>query len=222
MPLLTITTICLILFNLIMWIIFALKFKRIFSIDDVRNEIRELTNSMYKACGKNLDIVEDKIRQLKSVTAEAERKIALYKEQLSAAKGIAFQNVIDAENQKFRDKNARSARKSLKTEDYSEFFQDELFSSEPDTDIDVPVSYVAGSYKRNAVQKKAVERREETLVKKIPVIPTQFYLSENPIKIKKSFREQVAELHSKGFTDEEIATELKRSVQEVKFSLEVT
>ncbi|MBO4404812.1 MAG: hypothetical protein J5780_05720, partial [Treponema sp.] len=89
-------------------------------------------------------------------------------------------------------------------------------------DVDVPVSYVAGSYKRNAVQKKAVERREETLVKKIPVIPTQFYLSENPIKIKKSFRQQVAELHGKGFTDEEIATELKRSVQEVKFSLEVT
>ncbi|MBP5251727.1 MAG: hypothetical protein J6Z17_04860 [Treponema sp.] len=222
MALLTITTICLVLFNLIMWIIFALKFRRIFSTDDAKKEIDDLKKSMYKACGRNLDLVEDKIKQLKSVTAEAERKIAMYREQLSAAKGMAFQNVIDAETRKYREKSSRSQRKVLQDDDNTELFQDELFSSEADTDVDVPVSYIAGRYKRNASPKKAPERKDETLVKKIPVIPTQFYLSENPIQVKKSFKQQVAELHGKGFTDEEIATELGRSVQEVKFTLALT
>ncbi|MBO4404112.1 MAG: hypothetical protein J5780_02130, partial [Treponema sp.] len=79
---LAITGVFVIIFNLVMWIVFAVKFKKIFSTEDtiteVRNNINELEKSLYQNFTRVIDIADDKIKKLKSVSAEAERRIQEY------------------------------------------------------------------------------------------------------------------------------------------------
>src|SRR5574344_3171092 len=73
------TFICIL--NVIMWIIFANKFKKLFSTDDIIAKTREELNHMIidvnRNADRNITLIEEKIKELKSVTAEAERRLAL-------------------------------------------------------------------------------------------------------------------------------------------------
>lgn len=201
-----------------MWIIFAFKFRKIFSADEVQVKMEDLKKSLYKTCSRYIDIVEDKIKELKSVTAETDRKIEAYRAELSRTVNTSFQKTIETVNAKGKGRNkvqplpespapekgkASRGNASLLSRYEKNRKQGDLFSSAPEPAI------------------KAEEENGQTVVT-VPIVQPEFFAAENQIKDKKSFSQQVKELHLKGYTEEEIASELKRSIQEVKFSLEIS
>src|SRR5574344_1219368 len=96
------TFICIL--NVIMWIIFANKFKKLFSTDDIiqntRNELNKMLADVNRNADRNITLIDEKIKELKSVTAEADRHLKIAKLELEK-NFIAedFQSKINATKQ---------------------------------------------------------------------------------------------------------------------------
>lgn len=71
--------------NIILWLIFLLKFKKLFSTDDIISKTRDELNSLIKDINNNtqrdITLVDDRIKQLKAVVAEADRRLNAVREQ---------------------------------------------------------------------------------------------------------------------------------------------
>src|SRR5574344_1138812 len=199
------TLLCLL--NIILWIVFAAKFKKIFSTDDIiektRDELNHMIADVNRNADRNITLIDAKIKELKSVTAEAERRLALERseqEKHEKAKALAMEAIPHVVEQ---SKAARQSRKVVPAvEAYTnEQAQGDLFSS---------------SEKKQA----AAGGKSGDFIQKIPIVVPQVYLSDNPVTPKKNFNTIVKEKYDQGESVEDIAAELGRSTQEVQFSLE--
>lgn len=196
-----VTAIILCFINILLWIIFAIRFKKIFTTDEIIEKTREELNQMLadvnRNAERNITLIEDKIRELKSVAAEADRRLSVYKTELEKEdRSKALETKIES------NVHAKTTKASVSTaaEKYlREQVQGDLFVSEPPK-------------KRETATVQGVHP--------IPIISPQVYLSDNPIEPKKDFNTQVKEKYEKGESVEDIAAELGRSTQEVKFALE--
>ncbi len=70
-------------FNVVMWLVQIVRFKNIFSTDKIMEETRDQLNSMLmdinRNAERNITLIDDKIRQLKEISEEADRHIQLLK-----------------------------------------------------------------------------------------------------------------------------------------------
>lgn len=183
----------LIIFNILMWIVFLRRFRTFFSTDKIISDTREDVNKIIKDINfntsRNIELIDDRIRQLKSVTAEAERRLGTLKKELSLAE----------RSRKFQQKMASSPAKK-------EMVQGDLFFTEK---------------ARTELGLSVQEPEEQAVVHEIPVVEPELFVAENPVVPKKDFKSQVRELYSHGLPADEIARRTGRSVQEVRFVLEV-
>ena len=89
MPFALTIAVFIIFFNILMWVVFFKKFNAFFSTDKIIEETNEKAKEIIKSinfnAGRSIDLIEDKIKQLKAVSAEAERKIGMLKKELSLA-----------------------------------------------------------------------------------------------------------------------------------------
>ena len=201
-----------ILFNVIMWIIFANKFNKIFSTDEIISKTREELNSMLSDINRNADrnitLIEDRIRQLKAITSEADRNLSILRAELDKTE----------KTQIMKDKMSAvsySVDESRTTYKIPE--RNRVLNASTSLDKYIKEKNKGESNKKqihNDVH-NAAEVKEE---KEFPKI----IASANPIIPKKDFNTQVKELAAQGKTIEEIASELDRSTQEVKFTLEIS
>ena len=198
------TFICIL--NVIMWIVFANKFKKLFSTDDIIAKTREELNHMIidvnRNADRNITLIDEKIKELKSVTAEAERRIALGKAELAKTEKakVLEQSLAQEKKPKEVNRSALSATGRYKHEQE----QGDLFTS-------------------SSLEKKkgdAAENEEKEALHEIPIVVPKVYLSENPVVPQKDFNTLVKEKYDQGKSVEDIAAELGRSTQEVKFALE--
>lgn len=88
-----------ILFNLIMWIIMGVKFNKFFStdkfIEESREQVNDMITSINRNASRNIEILNDKIKQLKAISAEAEHNIQLLKNELiKSEKSKIFQQEL--------------------------------------------------------------------------------------------------------------------------------
>lgn len=193
-----VTAIILCIINILLWIILAIKFKKIFSTDEIIKSTREELNKMLADINRNADrnitLINLKIKELKSVTAETERRLKIAKAELEKKSIVDdFQSKLNTvkQNNKINPVNQANIAKIYQKEQS----QGELFSSnEPKNDIEKSV--------------------------KIPIIAPQIYMADKPIQPKKTFNEQVKEKYDSGESIEEIAADLDRSTQEVEIALE--
>ena len=84
-------------FNVVMWLVQIVRFKNIFSTDKIMQDTRDQLNSMLmdinRNAERNIDLIDDRIRQLKEVTEEADRHIQLLKGEIALVeKTSAFQS----------------------------------------------------------------------------------------------------------------------------------
>src|SRR5574344_1682616 len=198
------TFICIL--NVIMWIVFANKFKKLFSTDDIiaktRDELNHMIIDVNRNADRNITLIDEKIKELKSVTAEAERRIALGKAELAKTEKakVLEQSLAQEKKPKEVNRSALSATGRYKHEQE----QGDLFTS-------------------SSLEKKkgdAAENEEKEALHEIPIVVPKVYLSENPVVPQKDFNTLVKEKYDQGKSVEDIAAELGRSTQEVKFALE--
>src|SRR5574344_2197582 len=207
------TLLCLL--NIILWIIFAAKFKKLFSTDDIiektRDELNHMIADVNRNADRNITLIEEKIKELKSVTAEAERRLALERSEEEKrmkvnALSLEATQVTEEKKSVSRIETAKTMRPSRRTA----------------SNVDAYVNEQAQGDLFTTTGKKNEPPAEENtdFIQKIPVIVPKVYLSDNPVTPKKDFNTIVKEKYDQGESVEDIAAELNRSTQEVKFALE--
>ena len=84
----------LIIFNIIMWIIMGARFNKFFSTDkfiqDAHDQVNEMITNLNRHADRNITLIDEKIKELKAVSAEAERKVKTLKNELSKVEKSAL------------------------------------------------------------------------------------------------------------------------------------
>ncbi|MBP5443087.1 MAG: hypothetical protein J6W60_10135 [Treponema sp.] len=224
-------------FNVVMWLVQIVRFKNIFSTDDIMKETREQLNNMLmdinRNAERNINLINDRIEELKKVTEEADRHIQLLKGEVALVeKSNAFQSQYErivhpeppapqlpVKEMETRVKDAKpktpakpkkpkvSKSRNPVTAYRQEQEQGDLFVS--DKSSEERISLVVENSENNA---------QPQVQSDIPVITK----AKEPIVIKKSFNREVQELAAQGMKVEEIASKLGRTIPEVNFALEIS
>ena len=229
--------------NIIVWIVLAVRAKSIFTPEHSAEEFKDAINAIVKDLNstteRDINLFDDRIRQFKQVSAEADRRVKILRqeletaenskiltEQIEASRNLVKENAF-ADTSKEKPKKTKSSPKSSRVKAsaspvdkyMSEQMQGNLFISPEVVDDDnlplqVPVSEGVSSAEQRALFGSSSERS-------IPVVRPPEYLADIPAKKEKpkDFNTQVREKHEEGKNISEIASELGSSVQEVRLSL---
>ncbi|MBR6193528.1 MAG: hypothetical protein IKQ66_05145 [Treponema sp.] len=264
-------------FNLVMWLLAIVRFRKVFSTDDIvqktRDELDKMMMDINRNAERNVDLIEDRIRKLKEISAETDRHIEILRGELAnTEKSKSFQSrMIGAESKKrpsavkldddfalespeepvkkprtaTRKTSSRSATKeSAVTSKAVEIQTHETKSTEQPVPVGRPRGpLMAYQYEQKSIasiaQKKSGQPQEDSFSQEIDDIvrkssfeiePSdsagsvgpEIIVSPNPIRPKKSKKDQVLDLAATGMTVEEIARQLKTTTTEVEFILDMS
>ncbi len=235
--------ISLIIINLILWIVFAVKFKSFFSTEEVleqtRTELNEMLSSINKNAERNIQLIDSKIKELKFVTAESDRRLKILKKEMYnyEVNNEFKQNTnsfISKDNSKSKINKARSEsnseiQNSLFNEDElknDKIINDELKNNPIKTDEIKAVEENSQSEINERTQNEIdfmtqMQQADNALARAQRVgnpIP-EFFKAEKPISVKKDFKTEVLEMYKMGLSPQEIAERTSRSIQEVNLAI---
>lgn len=221
--------------NMLLWTVFLNKFKKLFSTEDIvsrtKMQMSKLIEDVNRITSRDIDLIESKIKQLKAVAADAERKIAVARTELDRQEKLRVYGSAVAGNDK------QFAAKPSKNE--SEFYRlsDGLDSQKSYSLTDEGMQIAENSYKgdlfaengadgaaqfvSSSAGTKFMVNHDGASVASIPKIGGNITFSDNPVKPKKTLNEQIHGLSDKGYTVEMIAKELNLTTTEVQFSLDM-
>ncbi|MBQ0051586.1 MAG: hypothetical protein KBT11_05915 [Treponema sp.] len=217
------------IFNIVLWIFFLSKYKKFFSTDEIiestRAELEQMIDDVNRNASRNIDIIEDRIKELRSVIAEADRHLAVAQVELKKQENLSvFQQRLNVEQRNFGNANAsvaekyrRNSRSSHSDDTYNITAEGSkhVQPSQPDLFSQVGNEIVSGTGTTFIVE------NHENPVTHVPVIGPNITYAENPVEPKKSFSQLVKDLHTVGHSVEEIATELGSSITEVQLVLDM-
>ena len=231
----------LIVLNIILWMVFLKKFKNLFSTDDIisstRLEVKRMIEDVNRATVKDMDIIESQIKQLKSIIAEADRHVAMARSELERqSKAYNLQTYTSSEMKKkldvvsqseFQPRNPASTAVSAYSRISDGLKQDESYSitSEGSLYLNKESSQINEETKEKVISSPSGTQftvyEEGASVAKIPQLGPKVTFADNPVKPKKDINQQIRELDEKGYSQEEIATQLQLTITEVQFSLDM-
>ena len=234
--------------NLLLWLVFLVRFKKLFSADDIMTKFRDGMENLIKDAERNtarsMDVIDEKIRDSKAIVAEAERKVAILRRELqSAEKSAAFQSQLNlrassfgqsveerpssaplgaakAPAKKAKGRGAAKTSPKASSRAAAAYKQNRL----PGED---EAYALTGLFQENA-EKSLFEEPQIIVTKdgdaygKVPVISAKIVASDNPIEPKKPFARRVREMADLGKSVEEIASATEHSTTEVQLVLDMT
>jgi hypothetical protein len=221
--------------NIILWIVFFHRFSKIFSTDDIientRTELNRMIGDVNRNTERNITLIEDRIKELKKIIAEADKRMALYaSEQKKHTLGTEYRTTIDkvsldvSENEKkLREtpiqKAAGKYRKNAENPVGAAVSQETVYSITPRGFKQTTESEQAELF-QPLVEEKSMTSATASETITSDAVPKVF-MSENPIVSKKDFNVKVQELYEKGETIEKIASALSSSITEVQFAIDM-
>lgn len=191
------------------------RFHNVFSTDriveNVKAKLNDLLIQIDSAADRNIKLINDRIRELKFISVEADNKISVLQDYITQVKKMELvKNEISQQerSKKFEEKVYSDVKPVVKNP-YSpvNLYQKEQMSY---TGKIQPIENIEQDH--DVVDK--IEMPEEMI--SVPEIR----IADELIKPKKDVKEKVRELKSLGYTVEEIASETGKSTQEVKIILE--
>lgn len=201
-------TMCII--NLILWLVFFIKFKSLFSTDDVlqktREQIGQLLSEVNGTTLANINLIDSKIEELNDAIENAERRIKAADIEQSfrnSKKAVTLSEEKQPSKIPPKETKKRTARLSNINVASKVIEHDDAF--------EVKINKKAVSKTTKAAEKKEEEK---------PDLPN-IYMSKNPIKAKRNFQERVVELYNLGYPIEKIAKETEKSTTEVQFVIDM-
>ncbi len=208
-----------------MWIIFGIRFKKIFSPDGMIEKAREgmnrLLRSMQKNTFENVNLVNESIQKLEQAKIAAERKVEEINrkiELLNAEAGMV----------QFRDKIQEQVKQPLRQPVTAGIDPNAAYSVKTPVQKDLFSSDV---HPLKTNRDEIVVTPSGAAYKEVPMITTKMF-EEKPsdgdspktasvISPKKSVDEQVMYLFNNGYSVSDIASNLKLSEVEVQFVIDL-
>lgn len=229
-----------VILNIILWILLFSKFKRIFSTDDIinstRHELEQMLKDINRNTGRNLDIIDNKIKEIKGVVSEAERHLAVMRNDLDKQrKAAALQQQIDtaihSQNTVKNGVPKNAAERYLRNSQphNSAFTADESFSLTPEGDKHISTHQRDLFDQYDDYDETKVVSGSGTFfsvdngpsVSSVPVLGPNVTYSDLPMGAEKTFEDMVKDLYFVGHSVEEIARELNSSTTEVQMVIDM-
>jgi len=212
--------------NIVLWSVFIVRFKRLFSADDVIEKARAEMDNMIRDINNNtvraIDIIDDRTKQLKRLIEEADRKIALARSE--EAKKISVSALRDTlEKKTVPEASRRAADTYKKNAPRSRPSPDASYAVTGEAEALAEMQHSLFDDTRTSVRTKAEMNVTDdgASYAKVPVIKPDVYFSETPIVPKKNFTKQVLEMSEMGLSIEQIAKRLSCSKTEVQMILDM-
>ncbi len=240
-----------IIINLGLWAIFLAKFRKLFSTDDLitsaRTEMNHMIADMQRNTSLSVDLIENRIKELKAISAEADRHLAILQKELEKAQqSKIFQNHLQtlqtssernpAERRGSHQNNyaasytnnprsnpaQRAAQNYMKSAQSSQISSDQSYSP---TKQGMEAVAAQGDLFADTVDIPKPQvftvKSDGAAYTSVPLVTPEVTFVENPVTSKKDFTSQVRDLAKIGQSVEEIASTLGRSIQEVQFALDM-
>lgn len=212
--------------NIVLWGVFIVRFKRLFSADDVIEKARAEMDNMIRDINNNtvraIDIIDDRTKQLKRLIEEADGKIALARSE--EAKKISVSALRDTlEKKTVPEASRRAADTYKKNAPRSRPSPDASYAVTGEAEALAEMQHSLFDDTRTSVRTKAEMNVTDdgASYAKVPVIKPDVYFSETPIVPKKNFTKQVLEMSEMGLSIEQIAKRLSCSKTEVQMILDM-
>ena len=212
--------------NIVLWGVFIVRFKRLFSADDVIEKARAEMDNMIRDINNNtvraIDIIDDRTKQLKRLIEEADRQIALARSE--EAKKISVSALRDTlEKKTVPEASRRAADTYKKNAPRSRPSPDASYAVTGEAEALAEMQHSLFDDTRTSVRTKAEMNVTDdgASYAKVPVIKPDVYFSETPIVPKKNFTKQVLEMSEMGLSIEQIAKRLSCSKTEVQMILDM-
>lgn len=215
--------------NVSLWVVLIVKFKRLFSTDDIISSTRAELTKMLADVNRNTDrdlmLMEDKIKELKAVIAEADRHLSVAKNELERQQQVAaFEQrlVAGRPNGYAMGENGVQDRGFMAYEQAGDGFSTARTSPYDAVrkNLNKPniISSPTGTtFSVEAKESKSVVNSNTGDILGVPRV----HYAEKPIVPKKSFADSVKDLYQKGNSVEEIAMMLGTSTTEVQFVIDM-
>lgn len=218
------------IFNIVMWIVFLKKFKKLFTTDNIieetKDEYNKLVTDFNKNTSMNITILDDRIQSLRALVKEADKKIKLLNEiEKKGYAALEFQNALSKPKISSPHKKAITAYSNEKH--HSEINQINPNSSFSVTEKGEKQTHAEYSQKTlfddkeeqidTAVQMKMNSRGESWA--EVPVVNPEVFVPETSIVRKKDKKSEIIRMYDSGISIEEIASELSLTDTEVQFAL---
>lgn len=222
------------LFNISLWIVFVIRFKKLFNTDSIIENTKESVNKILidlnNNTTRNINLIEDRISKLKILIAEADKKIKLLSEQ----------ELGNAALKDFRNQISSSSKTSYVAKHVADSYGKN--KSKKNNSISAESSVVLTKTGENAVEKQTFaqntlfneDENSEKIIDttatvnvtgtgasyaEIPVIAPKVFVSDKPVSTKNGLKQQIVDMFEKGYEIEQIASELSCSPLEVQFAL---
>lgn len=210
------------IFNVVMWIIFLQKFKKLFTTDDVienaKSELNKIISDMNRNVERNINLTDASAQRLKELVSEAEKKIKILSDMEKQEIALS-----DFNNRVYEQK---AAEKAYTKKNITRIKPEDSFSLTPKAKKEPEIKQSQKTLFDDEV------RPIETVAKvtvtdngasyaEIPVVSPKVYKSETPLKINRhdDLKTKIIHLYDIGNSIEDIAAELSCSTTEVQFAL---
>jgi len=229
--------------NIALWFVFILKFKKLFSTDDIIASAREQMDRMIadinRNASRNIELIEDRVKQLKIVLAEADRHLGAARRELENQQAaMDYQQKIDSVKRVKKEEISaahsrtssvsRAAQQYLHNQNLSDSLQsgkrfevtEEGSRHVQQGDLfDLPEDESRGQIISDSGTTFTVERDGSSHAS-VPILGGNVTYADEPIQPKMTFAQSVKNLTLAGHSVEEIASELNSSTTEVQLVLD--
>ncbi|MBR1721017.1 MAG: hypothetical protein IJ727_00805 [Treponema sp.] len=227
--------------NISLWCVFLMKFKKLFTTQNIiaktREDMEMMVDDINRNAGRNIDIIEDRIKQLKIVIAEADRHLEIVNRELESQKAR-----LPLQKKNERDfaanhppvsasymHNRGAVQRYTENQNISQALQSRNryeLTDEGNRQIGKTAGHETRYTQRDLFEQNEIENsvgttftveNDGTSYARVPIINNNVEYSDEPVHT--DFSQLVHNLYMAGHSVEEIARETNRSTTEVQLVL---
>ena len=211
-----ILAVLLIILNLLGWLIFLKNFKRLFTTDNVINnaksEINRIVIDLNGNTERNINLIDDRINRLRTIVAEAEKKIKLLEE--SEKRSVLAKDLRARVGGVSHEMPERLPVRTPADAYLKNSMPRTAESAASGSMATVPPTQMAPSSEKAALSEPFIQGDAAVSVPSVSVVPIKK-------TVKKDMKESIVSLFDMGFMIDEIAAKLGCSTTEVQFVLTI-
>ena len=212
-----ILAVLLIILNLLGWLIFLKNFKRLFTTDNVINnaksEINRIVIDLNGNTERNINLIDDRINRLRTIVAEAEKKIKLLEE--SEKRSVLAKDLRARVGGVSHEMPERLPVRTPADAYLKNSMPQTAESAASGSMTTVPPTQMApSSSEKAALSEPFIQGDAAVPVPSVSVVPLKK-------TVKKDMKESIVSLFDMGFMIDEIAAKLGCSTTEVQFVLTI-
>lgn len=234
---------CICIINIILWVVFLVRFKKLFSTDKIINTTTEKMNKLVmeidKATERNIFLTDASEKKIQKLLDEADKNMELFKEankrlrdMISEAEKVSKRSEIRSpiyepvrevirEEIRPQPKTERVVKKNIDA--YLQNSRREIDSESTFKVVDSVQQDLFEENKTDITDTVTTITEDGAAYKEVPLIITRVY-DEKPVpkeNKKKNLTKAVQELYNNGLTVQQIANELSCSITEVQLIIDM-